>query len=97
MVMHYFQEHGDHLSSSFEQFSSGPTIKFHLRWAREPVTKLVDRPRPVNLAADDTLDSNSNKENDRPGQFFAEVLSITIYESAEHFVAALFLYFYFSE
>uniref|UniRef100_A0A0A9Z6A9 Polycomb protein Suz12 n=1 Tax=Lygus hesperus TaxID=30085 RepID=A0A0A9Z6A9_LYGHE len=30
--------------SSFENISKGPTLKFHLQWAKEPVTSIVDRP-----------------------------------------------------
>ncbi|KAG8314562.1 Polycomb protein suz12 [Homalodisca vitripennis] len=62
------EDQADQLSSSFEQFSTGPTLKFRLRWSREPVTKLVDRPKLVNPAVEDTLDTNSNKENDRPAE-----------------------------
>ncbi|XP_075225635.1 polycomb protein Su(z)12 [Lycorma delicatula] len=58
------EEHGDHLTS-FEKFSSGPTLKFRLQWSKEPITSIVDRPKPLGQI-DESLDNNSNKENNRP-------------------------------
>ncbi|XP_054285941.1 polycomb protein suz12-B-like isoform X2 [Macrosteles quadrilineatus] len=52
-----------------KEFSTGPTIKFFLRWSREPVTTLVDRPKPISVKqveAEAADNKEASKEVDRP-------------------------------
>lgn len=51
--------------TSFEKFSSGPILKFRLKWSKEPIKSHVDRPKPL-YQINDPLDNNSNKENNKP-------------------------------
>uniref|UniRef100_A0A1B6DHJ5 Uncharacterized protein n=1 Tax=Clastoptera arizonana TaxID=38151 RepID=A0A1B6DHJ5_9HEMI len=58
------EDPGEHLAS-FEKFGSGPTLKFRLKWSREPIMSVVDRPKLLGTSLE-SLDNNSNKENNRP-------------------------------